>query len=439
MLKFNEENVKRQKTSKQKRDKVVRQSRVLNYEKLIINCSRLKPKYLNLGLLIPILAISIFGVLMVYSASWYNATIYFNNPFYFFTSQLIGFIIGILMLTLTYFLDYKVYRRFSWVIIGIATFLLLLVFVPGLGITRLGASRWIGIGGFTMQPSELAKFAFIIFAAKVASETFKTKEKSMPEQVKSKKRFGLKPKGTSSADGVSRHLSIKQLGLILLIGGGFCGLILLQPNLSIVMTLGATMFVCLFLFGAKLKHLGILLLPVLVIVPIMLVAEPYRISRLVAFVDPWATPRAEGFQLIQSLFSLGNGGLFGRGFLNSTQKYMFLPFSESDFIFSIIGEEFGLVGAMLFLATLGYIIWRIFKVGRESTDTFGKYLCFGIAVLIFIQSVLNIAVVTGSIPPTGLPLPFISFGGTSLAVFMAAIGIVLNIDKQNKKMTSSIN
>ena len=219
--------------------------------------------------------------------------------------------------------------------------------------------------------------------------------------------------------------------MVLLVGGGFCGLILLQPNLSIVMTLGATMFVMLFLCGVKMKHLFILVLPVLVLVPIMLIAEPYRIRRLVAFVNPWETPRAEGFQLIQSLYSLGNGGLFGRGFLNSTQKYMFLPFSESDFIFSIIAEEFGFIGAMLFLCLLGFIIWRIFKVGLECKDTFGKYLCFGVAALVFMQSAINVAVVTGSIPPTGLPLPFISFGGTSLAVYMAGIGMILNISKRN--------
>jgi cell division protein FtsW len=268
-----------------------------------------------------------------------------------------------------------------------------------------------------MQPSEIAKFAFIIFAARTASGAKKETELARPVT----------------------HLSLKQVALILAVGVSFCVLILLQPNLSIVMTLGATMFACLFLFGARLKHLAILMIPVAIVVPVMLIAEPYRISRLVAFVDPWATPRAEGFQLIQSLYSLGNGGLFGRGFLNSTQKYMFLPFAESDFIFSIIGEEFGLVGTIWYLASLGFIIHRIFKIGLASKDTFARYLCFGIASLIFIQSTINIAVVTGSIPPTGLPLPFVSFGGTSLAVFMASIGIVLNINKQNKKEASKIH
>jgi len=409
---------KRQKKSRMpKRHK--KPARALNYEKILRFTTRLRPKYLDLSLLIAVLGLSAFGVAMVYSASHYNATIYFDDSYHFFRRQLIGLILGIALITLTYYLDYTTYRKIAYPLLGIAVGLLLLVFVPGIGIARLGASRWIGIGGFTMQPSEIAKFTFIIFAAKVASSTSsKSKKKStiaMPEN-----------KTTS-------QLSIKQLSLILAVGVGFCGLILLQPNLSIVMTLGATMFVCLFLFGARLKHLAIMVLPVFVLVPIMLVAEPYRIARLVAFVDPWATPRAEGFQLIQSLYALGNGGLFGRGFRNSTQAYMFLPFSESDFIFSIIGEEFGLVGAMLFLLVLGFIIYKIFAIGHRCSNRFGKYLCFGIASLIFIQSALNIAVVTGSIPPTGLPLPFISFGGTSLAVFMSAIGIVLNIDKNTKR------
>ena len=391
--------------SKKKRER--KTFKEFDYEKSILRLQKLRPKYLNLKLLVPVLAVSLFGVLMVYSASWYNAQNFHGNRFYFFTSQFIGLVIGIIALTMTYHLDYKIYRKRAWWILGIAVALLLVVFLPGIGIEILGARRWIGIGGFTIQPSELAKFAFIIFAASVAAK--------------------------ASKENREEKLTLKKFLLILAAGGTLCGIILLQPNLSIVLTLGATMITCLFLFGARWRHLLVLFIPVLVVIPIMLVAEPYRIARLVAFVDPWATPRAEGFQLIQSLFSLGNGGLFGRGFLNSTQKYMFLPFSESDFIFSIIGEEFGLVGSAIFLLTLGFIVWQIFKVGLRSRDTFARYVCFGIAALIFIQSSINIAVVTGSIPPTGLPLPFVSFGGTSLAVFLAGIGIVLNIEKSNRQ------
>jgi cell division protein FtsW len=213
-----------------------------------------------------------------------------------------------------------------------------------------------------------------------------------------------------------------------------CGLIILEPNMSITMTVGIIMFVMLFLCGTKLKFLFWLLVPALSLVIIMLIAEPYRLERLSAFIDPWANPKDEGFQLIQSLYAIGNGGLFGVGFGNSTQKYMFLPFSESDFIFSIIAEEFGLAGCILVFATFAFIIWEIFSVGKKCADRFGRYICYGIAAVIAVQTALNFAVATGSIPPTGLPLPFISFGGTSLLVFMSAIGIVLNVDKQNKKV-----
>ena len=445
MLKVEDAKKVKQTKKAEKKRKPKKPPRAFNYEKVITTYSKLKPKYMHLPLLLIVLGIAAFGVAMVYSASHYNAQFYFNNRYHFLTSQAIGLVLGVVALALTYHLDYKIYARLRWVIVGIAFILLLMVFIPGIGISRLGASRWIGIGGFSMQPSELAKFAFIIFAASVAANVARkandnanqraindpgTKQSFISRIRASTKTQNYNPQQSSNA---AKHLTFKQLALILVVGGTMCGLILLQPNLSIVMTLGATMFVCLFLFGAKLKHLFLLMLPVLIIIPIMLIAEPYRIRRLVAFVDPWATPRAEGFQLIQSLYSLGNGGLFGRGFLNSTQSHMFLPFSESDFIFSIIGEEFGLVGTILFLTALGFMISRIFKVGHKCNDLFGKFLCFGIGVIIFIQSALNIAVVTGSIPPTGLPLPFVSFGGTSLAVFMAGIGIVLNVHKQNIK------
>ena len=382
-------------------------TRSINSERILRTAGRLRPKYLDLGLLAAVLGISAFGIAMVYSASYYNATVYFGDPFHYFTKQLIGFILGIVMLAATYMIDYRLYARFRWAFLAVGAVLLAAVFLPGIGIERLGARRWLGIGGFSMQPSEIAKFAFTVFAAATAAQSV-------------------------------NRMSFRKLLLILAAGGGFCALILLEPNLSVTLCVGMTMFILLFLYGAKLKHLGLVLLPVAVLIPIMLVAEPYRISRLVAFIDPWATPKAEGFQLIQSLFSLGNGGLFGRGFLNSTQKYMFLPFAESDFIFSIIGEEFGLIGCIAFLAALGFLVFRIFKVGANCPEMFGRFLCYGIGTLIFVQSAINLAVVTGSIPPTGIPLPFISFGGTSLAVYLAATGVVLNIAKHNKKTVKNL-
>ena len=375
--------------------------RKVNHERIIRTFSTIRPKNLNLGLLTAVIGMSLFGLIMVYSASNYNAQIFHSNRFHYFTSQLIGFILGLIALAATYLIDYRIYRKWSWLFLGMGATLLILCFIPGIGIARLGANRWIGIGGFSMQPSEVAKFCFVVFAAAIAS-------KAMPHQ-----------------------LSIKFTILILIAGLSFCALILLEPNLSITLCLGLTMFIMLFLCGARIKHLVLISAPATIVLPVLLVAEPYRVRRLLAFINPWAHPKDEGFQLIQSLFGLGNGGFLGVGYGNSTQKHTFLPFAESDFIFSIIGEEFGFVGCVLFLALLGFIIFQIFRVGMKCNYFFGKYLCYGIATLVFVQSAVNLAVVTGSIPPTGVPLPFISFGGTSLAVYMAAIGVVLNIHKRN--------
>jgi cell division protein FtsW len=405
MIKLDGTNTPRKQKVQKTKTKKEKSARVINYERVINSCRRLRPKNMNLSILLSVIALSVFGLIMVYSASSYNAQIYFGNRYYYFNSQLIGFVLGLVALSLTYIIDYRAYAKFKWVFLGVGAGLLLLVFVPGIGIEKLGAKRWIGVGGFSMQPSEVAKFCFVIFCAAVAAGSIK----KAPVNI----------------------LGWKQVVLILAAGGGFCGLILAEPNLSITLCLGLTMFIMLYLCGAKKKHLALLIAPMLVLLPIMLVAEPYRVRRLVAFVDPWATPKAEGFQLIQSLFGLGNGGFFGVGFGNSTQKHMFLPFAESDFIFSIVGEEFGLFGCILFMALLGFLIFKIFQVGIKCPDHFGKFLCFGVGVVIFVQSFINLAVVTGSIPPTGLPLPFISFGGTSLAVFLGAVGMVLNVHKQN--------
>jgi len=385
-----------------------RPPRTLNYEKIIRRVSRLKPPYMNLGLLCAVIGIALFGLAMVYSASWYNSLMHQGTRYYYFTSQLIGFVLGVVLLAAAYMVDYRLYRKWAVAFFAAAAVLLVLVFIPGIGISRLGSNRWIGIGGFSMQPSEIAKFAFVVFAAAVATRT---------------------PSPTALSHDV---LSFKKVLLIAGAGLCFCALILLEPNLSITLCMGMTIFIMLFLCGAHLRHLGLMAAPALVALPVMLVAEPYRIRRLLAFVDPWARPKDEGFQLIQSLFGLGNGGFFGVGYGNSTQKHMFLPFAESDFIFSIIGEEFGFIGCVFFLFVLGFIVTQVFRVGMRCPDRFGKYLCYGIATVIFVQSAVNLAVVTGSIPPTGVPLPFISFGGTSLAVCMGAIGVVLNIDKRNK-------
>ena len=206
-----------------------------------------------------------------------------------------------------------------------------------------------------------------------------------------------------------------------------CVLIILEPNMSITLCMIMLMFVMLYIGGARIKHFFVMALPVLALVPVLILIEPYRLKRLLAFIDPWQSPLGEGYQLIQSFYSLGSGGLFGLGLFNSRQKYMFLPFSESDFIFSIIGEELGLIGAIVVIAIFAFMIFRAILIAQKAPDRFGCFLAGGIAAIIAIQVLINIAVVTGSIPPTGLPLPFVSAGSTSLIVFCSGVGILQSI------------
>lgn len=200
--------------------------------------------------------------------------------------------------------------------------------------------------------------------------------------------------------------------------------------MSITMCMAMLMIIMLYLGGMKWKYFLLMLVPIALAVPVLIVIEPYRLQRLLAFLDPWASPKDEGYQLIQSLYALGSGGWFGVGLFNSRQKYRFLPFAESDFVFSVIGEETGLFGCLIVFALYALVILRGVRIAVNGRDKFSCYLAGGISAVVAVQSLLNFAVVTGSIPPTGLPLPFISYGGTSLVVFMSAMGILLNLSSK---------
>ena len=313
-----------------------------------------------------------------------------------------GVVMGVFaMIFFTYF-DYHLLKKFKWWIVGLTFVLLALVFVPGLGMESYGAKRWVSILGFSIQPSEIAKFALVIFTAAYMSDNH--------EKVKTLK--GLMP--------------------VLIVGGLMCVLIMLEPSMSVTMCIAFVTLFMLIIGGMSKKHTLMFSIPAAAMVPLLVVLEPYRLKRLLAFIDPWASPQGEGFQLIQSLYSLGDGGWFGVGLFNSRQKYLFLPFAESDFILSIIGEEIGFIGTILLMAVFFLLVYRLIKIALGAKDRFGAMLVSGVAFIIAVQTLLNIAVVTGSIPPTGLPLPFISSGGTSVMVFMAGIGICLNVLRQSK-------
>ena len=211
-------------------------------------------------------------------------------------------------------------------------------------------------------------------------------------------------------------------------------LIMLEPNMSITVCVGALMLALLLASGVKMKHLLIIIVPLLVLAPLLIILEPYRLKRLLAFINPWASPKGEGYQLLQSLYGLGSGGWFGVGLFNSRQKYRFLPFSESDFILSIIGEEFGFVGTAILFISFLFLGVRCFKVASKSKNVFAYITVVGITTIFLIQVCVNALVVTGSIPPTGLPLPLISSGNTSLVVFMSAFGIIYNVSKDRDKI-----
>lgn len=366
-----------------------------------------KTKFLSkreIFVILLVLGLVIFGCIMVYSASCYSAEYRYKNQFFFLYKQLFGVALGIFALVFFSFFDYHLLKKFRYWILGVSVILLILVFVPGFGVQSYGANRWVNLLGISIQPSEIAKFALVLFLAYYLSEKH--------DKIKTFK--GLLPP--------------------LCVAGVLCVLVIIEPSMSVTMCLGMVTLLMLIIGGMSKKHTLLFSSIAVAGVPLLILAEPYRLKRLFAFLNPWASPQGEGFQLIQSLYSLGNGGFFGVGLFNSRQKYLFLPFAESDFIFSIIGEELGFCGCCLLMAAYFSLVWLLFKIGLNAKDRFGCLLTCGIGIVIAVQTLLNIAVVTGSIPPTGLPLPFISSGGTSVAVFMGAIGVALNVEKQSKKI-----
>lgn len=344
-----------------------------------------------------------FGCLMVYSASCYSAEHKYKNEYFFLCKQLLGVFLGVVAMTFFAFFDYHTLKKFKYWILGVSVVLLILVFVPGFGVQSYGANRWVNLFGISIQPSEIAKFALVLFLASYLSENH--------DKIK----------------------TFKGLIVPLAVAGVLCLLVIIEPSMSVTMCLGLVTLFMLIIGGMSKKHTIIFSSMAGCAVPLLIFAEPYRLKRLFAFLNPWASPQGEGFQLIQSLYSLGNGGWFGVGLFQSRQKYLFLPFAESDFIFSIIGEEFGFIGCLCLMLVYALLIYQLFKIGLNAKDRFGCLLSCGVGIVVAVQTLLNIAVVTGSIPPTGLPLPFISSGGTSVAVFMAGIGVCLNVSKQSEK------
>lgn len=343
------------------------------------------------------------GLIMVYSASAVWADYKFNDSFFFAKRQMLFAGVGIIAMFFIMNIDYWTWRTWSKVILIICFILLILVLIPGIGNVRNGSRSWIGVGAFSVQPSEFMKIAMIAFLAKFLSENQKA--------ITSFKQ-GLFP----------------SLGLVFLA----FGLIMLQPDLGTGTVMVGTSVVIIFIAGARISHfVGLGLLGVAGFVG-LIISAPYRMKRITSFLDPWQDPLGSGFQMIQSLYAIGPGGLFGLGLGQSRQKFFYLPEPQTDFIFAILAEELGFIGGSLILLLFSLLLWRGIRIALGAPDLFGTFLATGIIAMIAIQVMINIGVVTGLMPVTGITLPFLSYGGSSLTLMLMAVGVLLNISRHSR-------
>jgi len=359
----------------------------------------MKETQINLLLFVTTLLLTLIGVVMVYSASQIWAEFKFNDKTYYLWRQLIFASIGILGMLVVSKIDYQIYKLNATKIFLFGLFLLIIVLLPGIGIVRGGARSWIGIGTFSIQPSEFMKIASIILISKYLSDYYRDVKK--PVYV------------------------LYLIGVVLLV----FGLIMLQPDFGTGMVIIATIAIMLFVSGVDLSYFLYLLLAGIAGITALIISAPYRLQRIFAYLDPWSDPLGAGFQIIQSLYAIAPGGLFGVGYGNSIQKYYYLPEPQTDFIFAIILEELGFIGGVAILILYTTFLITSVKISYHAKDLFGKFLSLGITLTIFIQFFINIGVVIGLLPVTGVTLPFLSYGGSSLTVTLLGVGIILNISK----------
>ena len=356
---------------------------------------------LNKLLLFDVIFLMLFGLLMIYSSSSIWSEYKFGNSFHYVLYQGIFIIISIILMIILSKIDYHVYYKLSTKLLITSIILLVLVLIPGIGIIRNGSRSWFGIGGFGIQPSEFAKLALIIFVSKYLEKSNKF--------IKDYKR------------GVFPILSV----LLLIFG-----LIMLEPDFGTGMIIVVSIIALLFISGVNMKFFLILGgVGIIGIIGLIIVA-PYRMDRITSFINPWSDPLGTGFQIIQSLYAIGPGGLLGMGLFNSRQKHFYLPEPQTDFIFSIISEELGVLGVIIVILLFSILLYTAIKISLKCEDKFGKYLSFGLIFQIIIQTILNLSVVIGLIPVTGVTLPFLSYGGSSLLISSISVGIILSIYKK---------
>ncbi len=354
----------------------------------------------RLLLFITMLVLMTIGLIMIYSASYIWASYKFGDSLKYVKQQGIFIIIGITLSYIILKLDSNFFYKHSKKFLIGSFILLILVLIPGIGVIRNGSRSWFGIGSFGVQPSEAMKLALIISCSKY---------------------LGNKNKINKSLKDIWKVLALTGLAFLL---------IMLEPDFGTGVILVMTIVALLFISGLKSKYFKIFMIIGLLGATILIILAPYRLDRITSFINPWKDPLGSGFQIIQSLFAIGPGGLLGFGFLNSRQKHFYLPEPQTDFIFSVICEEFGIIGALILISLFTLLITLIIKLALEQNNLFKKYVIFTLGFQMIFQTILNLSVVIGLIPVTGVTLPFISYGGSSLLISIISISIILNLTKK---------
>jgi cell division protein FtsW len=354
-------------------------------------------------LLFVVLALLVVSVVMVYSSSSVVALTTYDDPTFFMKRQLLWAVVGLAVMAVTMRTDHRVFED-QRVVIGLVVITLILLaatLVPGIGKVVNGSRRWLRFGLLSFQPSELAKFTIVVYMS-----------------------YFIAKKGERIGDFVN--------GLVpaYVVSGVFLLFAILQPDFGATMTLAGVVCIMLFTGGANLIHLGGTALVGLPFVYIAVTHSAYRARRIFAFLDPWADPHGSGHQIIQSFLAFGSGGVFGRGLGEGRQKLLFLPERHSDFIYAVIGEELGLIGALVVLGLFLVILWRGVRIALAAGDMFSRMLALGITLLICVQGMVNMAVVTGLLPTKGIALPLVSYGGSSLIITLGALGVLLSISRE---------
>ena len=353
------------------------------------------PRYRNI-ILISIILLSIFGVFMVKESSKIWASYLYKDEFYFFKRQAIYFILGVVSLFIGMKVNVELLRKYNIIFLIFSYVLLLLVLIPGLGITKNGSTSWLGVGSLSFQPSEFFKIAIIVFNSYFLSSNYK----------RSKKIFNILP-----------MLVISILGILL---------IMLQPDFGTCMVILGAIFIQVLVSKLPGKWFAGIITLGLIGVVILIFSKSYRMDRIYAFIDPFSDPLGSGFQIIQSLYALGPGGLIGQGINGSIQIHYYLPEPQTDFIFAIVVEEFGLIGGLIIIGLYSVIIFSSYILIKNENDLFKAYLSLGLLSVFLIQVIINLGVVIGLFPVTGITLPLISYGGSSLIVIMFSLGLIVN-------------